>query len=52
MEFAIAKYAMPIRKKLEKSNNGKYRTAETRKRLNTWREGKFQVLGYIGNRQH
>ena len=39
-------------KKWEKTNNGRNKTAKSRKNQNAWRKGKLQVYGNIGNGHH
>ena len=43
---------MQIIKKWEKTDNGRNRTAKSRKNKNTRRKTKLQVLGNIGNVHH
>ena len=38
--------------KWKKTNNGRNKTAKLRKKQNTWRKGKLQVIGNIGNEHH
>ena len=38
--------------KWKKTNNGRNRTAKSRKNQNTWRKGKLQLLGNIGSEHH